>query len=192
MPEQKIENHIIEALSGDVQKTALEFESFLRENEMQFERGSGYWKDKFYWCVNYMGENVGYVLLYSPASAVDSAEPWVVWTDGSGSKWFEDYPIDEKTKETAWKNIDFCGNSSEACGGCMGRTRKIIFGKEFDNVCGITFRFNNPNADAVECLKKIVAIRKHDIEKNHYTSRIIPLDREKWQDYEFPFQCRQL
>ena len=201
MSANKIENHITEALSGDVQKSALDFTAFLQANEMQFERGGGYWKDKFYWCVNYMSESVGYILLYSPASAVDSAEPWVVWTDDSGSKWFEDYPIgwslasqaarpcnlDEKTKEVSWQNIDFCGNSGEACGGCVGRTRKKIFGKEFDNVCGITFRFNNPNADAVECLKKLVAIRKRDIEKNHYASRIISLEREKWQDYEFPF-----
>ena len=57
----------------------------------------------------------------------------------------------------------------------------------FDNVCGITFRFNNPNIDTVECMKELVTMRKRDIEKKYYTDRIIPLDREKWQDYEFPF-----
>jgi len=30
-------------------------------------------------------------------------------------------------------------------------------------------------------------IRKRDIEKSHHASRIVPLDREKWQGYEFPF-----
>jgi ribosomal protein S18 acetylase RimI-like enzyme len=188
MEEQKIQHYITETMSGEAQKNAMDFANFLQAEDMRFERGGRYWEDKLYWCINYMGENVGYVLLYSPISAVDSAEPWVVWTDDSGSNWFADYPLDEQVKVIAWKNIDICGNTGEICGGCMGRTHKKIFGKEFDNVCGITFRFNNPNGDAVECLKKLVKIRKRDIEKNHYASRIVSLDREKWQGYELPFR----
>jgi len=187
MPELRIENDINDALDGAAQKNALEFVAFLRANNMQFIRGSGYWKEKLYWCVNYMSESVCYILLYSSESAVDSTEPWVVWSDDSGSQWFEDCSLDERSKETAWGHIDFCGNTGEACGGCKGRLRKTVFGKDFDNVCGNTFRFDNPDANAVECMIKLVAIRKRDIEKRHYADRIIPLDREKWQDYQFPF-----
>jgi len=182
-----IENDIRDALAGDARKNALAFIAFLHNNKMQFERGGGYWKGKLYWCFSYMGESVCYILLLSSTSTVDSTEPWVVWTDDSSSKWFEDYPLDDQSKKTAWDNIDFCGNNGEACGGCTGRTRKAIFGKDFNNVCGTTFRFNNPNEDAVKCMMKLVTIRKRDIEKRHYTDRIIPLDREKWQRYEFPF-----
>jgi len=165
MSEQKVENHITEVLSDDMQKSALDFIAHLKANEMQFERGAHYWENKLYWCVNYKGESVCYILFFSPASIVDSTDPWVVWADDSGSKWYENYSIGEKTKETAWKNIDICENTDEICGGCMGKTRKTIFGKEFDNVCGITFRFDNPDTDAVECMKKLVSIRRYDIDK---------------------------
>jgi hypothetical protein len=133
---------------------------------MQFERGGGYWKDKLYWCVNYKGESVCYILIYSTASAEDSKEPWVVWSDDSGSDWFANSQLDEQSKEFAWGNVDICGNTVVACGGCMGRKRKQIFGKEFDTVCGITFRFNNPNAEAVECLMKLAELRKADVDKD--------------------------
>jgi hypothetical protein len=69
--------------------------------------------------------------------------------------------LDEQTKKIAWKNIDFC-LSGGCCNDNMGK-RKVIFGKEFDNVCIAILRFNNPNAEAVECLKKMVEIRKTDI-----------------------------
>jgi ribosomal protein S18 acetylase RimI-like enzyme len=83
--------------------------------------------------------------------------------------------------------VDICGNAGVACGECIGRTRKMIFGKYFENVCGTTFRFNYPNADTLECMKKLVAIRKCSIEKNYYTNRIIPLDRDKWQGHKLAF-----
>ena len=48
MPEQQIENFIADVLSGDAKKNALEFASYLRASEMQFERGIGYWEGKLY------------------------------------------------------------------------------------------------------------------------------------------------
>jgi hypothetical protein len=84
MSEHKIENYITDTLSGDVQKNALEFVAFLQANEMQFERSGGYWEGKFYWCVNYKGKSVCFILIYSPTSEMDSKEPWVVWSDDSG------------------------------------------------------------------------------------------------------------
>jgi len=162
----KIEDIILESLTGDAQKNALSFITYLSACDMQFEKDGGYWSDKLYWCITYKGESVCYILIFSQASSVDSTDPWVVWTDDSGSKCFADYPLDDITKNIAWKNIDFCGNVNGDCGGCAGRIRKIIFGKEFDNVCGTTFRFSNPNTDAVDCAKKLIEIRKKDIEKS--------------------------
>jgi len=166
----RIESAINERLIGDVQKRALDFVSYLRDNDMQFDREvGGYWDGKFYYTVSYNGEFVCFILIYSPASAVDSTEPWVVWTDDSGSKWFEDYPLGEDLKEIAWKNVGVCGNETEtACGGCpsIGGQPKTIFGKVFNNTCGTTFCFKNPSCMELECLKKLMQIRKNDILKN--------------------------
>jgi hypothetical protein len=48
-----------------------------------------------------------------------------------------------------------CGNP--------GGSSKTLFGKEFDNVCITTFRFDNPNADEAKCVKKLAEIRIKDI-----------------------------
>ena len=83
----RIESAINERLIGDVQKRALDFVSYLRDNEMQFERE-------------------------------------------------------------------------------VGGQPKTIFGKVFNNTCGTTFCFKNPSCMELECLKKLMQIRKNDILKN--------------------------
>jgi hypothetical protein len=159
MPERSIEIYIEEILSGDARKNALDFFAYLKANEMQFERGKGYWEDKFYWVIKYNGESVCYILINNH----ENTEPWIIWSDDSDSNWYAEAPLDEHMKEIAWRNVDICGN----CGGCdkPGGRRKTVFGKDFENVCITTMRFDNPDAEAVECMKRLVEIRKNDILK---------------------------
>ena len=179
MCESKIESIIRETLTDDAQKNALDFVEYLRANDMIFERGKGYWVDKHYWMIKYKNEYVCFVLVGGDEGKEKS---WTIWSDDSGSMWFEDYQLDEHIKEIVHANIDFCGY----CGSCGGGTRKKIFGKTFD-VCRTTFRFDNPNSEAVECVKKLMDIRINSIAKNTYINRIVPLDREKWQGYRLDF-----
>ena len=39
----------------------------------------------------------------------------------------------------------------------------MIFGKEFDDVCGCTFRIDNPKQEDLSFLKKMVEIRVKEI-----------------------------
>jgi hypothetical protein len=163
MPEQRIENSIDEVLIGDAKKNALEFIAYLRAGEMLFERGKGYWEDKLYWMIKYNGEYVCF-LLFNGTEDKTEPEGFIIWTDDSDSNWFVDFPLDEHIREIAWKNVDVCAN----CGSCKnpGGTRKTIFGKEFYNVCITTMKFINPDVETLECVKKMVEIRKNDILKN--------------------------
>jgi hypothetical protein len=161
MPEQKIENFIDEVLTRETQKNALELVAYLRASEMLFERVKGYWENQLYWIIKYKDESVCFILI-NGFGTEEKFAPWTIWSDDSGSNWFEDFSLDEHIKEIAWKNVDICGN----CGSCDGGTHKSIFGKEFNNVCGTTMRFINPDFEAVECVKKMVEIRKNDILKN--------------------------
>jgi len=159
MPEQGIEYFISKTLMGETQKNALSFTAYLKANVLLFERClNGFWEDKLYWVVKYKDETVCQIFVngYEEGN-------WVVWSDDSGTNPFSNSLLDEQTKEVAWKNVGHCGG-----GGCCRDvgTRKVIFGKEFDNVCLAILRFDNPNADAVECMKKIVEIRKNDILEN--------------------------
>ena len=158
MNERRIEDFIVEVLSYDARKNALDFVAYLRAGDMQFERSTtSYWADKLYWYVKYQDEFVGFILVNGYGLVGDETEPegWIFWSDDYNSDLFANYPLDEHTKEIAWNHVDF-----GTCGG--GLTRKL-FGKEFSPVCGTNFRFNNPNPEILECVKKLVEIRKNDI-----------------------------
>jgi hypothetical protein len=92
-------------------------------------------------------------------------EGWVVWSDDSDSNWYADAPMDEHMRKIVWKNVDICGNCNP-CSSCAGGSRKTVFGKEFEHVCRTTMRFDNPDAETVECMKRLVELRKNNILKN--------------------------
>lgn len=164
MPEQTIETHINDALTGDTQKLALDFVAFLKAQEMQFERGTGYWADKRYWMISYKAEYVCFISVngFGFVRHQDEPEGFYIWSDDSGTDWYANAPLDDHTKEIAFKNVDFCGKCSPESP-CYGGTDKIIFGKEFDKVYRTTFRFDNPNVQVMECVKKLIELRKSDI-----------------------------
>lgn len=165
MSEQEIIKDIGEVLTGDTQKLAHDFVTYLSTLGMQFEKGTGYWADKRYWMVKYNNEYVCFILVngYGSVRHQDEPEGFHIWSDDSGEDWFVNSPLDEYTKEIAWKNVDYCVH----CGGvCEGGTHKTIFGKEFNGVCRTTFRFDNPDVEAMECAKQLVKLRENDILKN--------------------------
>ena len=149
------------ALTGDAQKNALEFAAFMRANEISCIRETqGYWADKIYFACNYKGHSVCYISINEYED-----NTWYVTGDDSGDGWYADPPLDEQTRKIAWKHIDICTDYG-ACGACGSpevATRKKIFGKEFDRVCPVTLKFTNPDADAVECMKKVFAVRTSGI-----------------------------
>ena len=161
MSEQKIENYIIKHLAGDTQKNALEFVAYLRDNEMQFKRDkNGYWADKLYWHIICNNKYVCFILINGY-----EAGHWVIWFEDGDSDCFADFPVDERTKTIALTNVDiFKGD----CGGgqCEG-LRKVIFGKEFESLYRTLMCFNNPDAETVGCMKKLVEISKTAFTKDN-------------------------
>jgi hypothetical protein len=155
-----METTIRTILNGDSQEIALDFATHLRSLKTKFERGGGYWADKNYYVARYNGEAVCFILINGDEI---NGEPlgWVIWSDDSPHNSYANAPLHTQTKEIAWQHVDICGN----CGGCgnPGGSCKMIFGKEFDKVCITTFRFDNPNAEEVECAKKLAEIRIEDI-----------------------------
>lgn len=146
----KIKDSIMNVLSGGTMRNALDFAEYLHENEMITggEHGAVMYKDK--------------VLCYIYLDGSEQAPgPWTVWTEGDYSNEHRDVPMDENMKETAWANVNFCGN----CGGdCSPGKHKTILGKEFDSVCSADMAFNDPNANELECLKKLLEMRKYQLD----------------------------
>jgi len=110
--------------------------------------------------LHYKGECVCYIDTRSESRS------WIVWTEGDYSSEYESFPIDERTKKIAWENVMKCGNCND-CDCSPGKT-KMIFDQEFANICNannvnMAFMFTSPNAETLECVKKLVEMRKHII-----------------------------
>ena len=149
---KKIEDAFNEFLTGGDLKNALDFAEFLNANEMVYD---GEYE------IHYKGELACYI-----DTPNERQKRWRIWTVGDYSNEYEGFPIDERTKEIAWSNVVKCGN----CDGCdhdPGKT-EVIFGKEFTNVCNgtdnLAMRFTNPDAEALECAKKMVGMTKYVID----------------------------
>ena len=150
---KKIDDVFNEVLTGNTLENALDFLDFLSANEIiQAGQHEWYYKGK---CVCYIDTR-------------KESHSWIVWTEGDYSNEHKDFPIDEQTKEIAWANVMICGNCDDV--DCSGKA-KIIFGKEIVNICNadnvhMTFMFTNPDAETLECVKKLVSMRKYII-ANH-------------------------
>lgn len=153
---KQICDYINENLDSDDRATALDFAAYLKEQEMEFIKDNGYWKDKIYYLIKFKNECVCFIAIKDPD---EPNNRWTVWSDDMNSDSLGSYPVDDNLKETAWKHVDTCGS----CSSCGGGRRKIIFGKVFDNVCGCTFRIDNPVSGDLPILKTIIEIRKNEI-----------------------------
>ena len=154
MPEQnkKLEDAFNKFFNGAQLKNALDFEEFCRVNKIVYD---GEYE------MHYKGELTCYI-----DTPTEQQKRWRIWTVGDYSTEYDGFPIDERTKKVAWSNVVKCGN----CDGCdrdPGKT-EVIFGKEFTNVCNgkndLAMRFTNPDAETLECAKKMVEMTKYAID----------------------------
>ena len=147
MATRKIEDMIHAKLSDEVQKNALEFINYLAE-DVSLEDEDWCWKAK------YKGETVFHFRI----GGFQDEPNWLAWSAIAVD--YSDTEIDEQSQKIAWENICTCGNCGSDC--APGR-RAIIFGKEFENCCTSSLMFINPNGDSLECLKKLIDIRKSNL-----------------------------
>jgi len=160
MSEQNINAHaqfeksINKLLTGDTRQNALSFMQHMVSMGMAPEGSAN--DGKF----TYKGKNVCYTHLSGNYSGYPG--PWTIWTEGNYSKEIENIQIDDHMKEIAWANVHNC----DSCGStrCGPDKRKVIFGRAFDNVCHSAMAFTGPDAETVECTKKLMEMRKHAIE----------------------------
>jgi len=135
-------------LNGGTLQNALDFAAFLTANEMVPEWVGNMWK------IRHKGECVCHVWL---DGAAEQPGPWTIWSQGDYAREPEGFHMDERMKEIARANVKICENCPAAC---TPKKRRAIFGKEFDNVCNAVMAFRNPDAEALECVKKVLEMKK--------------------------------
>jgi hypothetical protein len=68
----------------------------------------------------------------------------------------KNYFIAENLAEIVWSNIDEC----VGCAGCSPGYNMNIIGKEYEKICGYNPRFKDPDADTLDCVKKLLECRQ--------------------------------
>ena len=76
MSEQPIEEIISDNLPVAYQGNALDFIRFLRENEMEFIRDNGYWKNKIYYLIKFQNKYMCFIAIKDPD---EKDNFWTVW-----------------------------------------------------------------------------------------------------------------
>lgn len=142
-----MKNIFNDSLSGEALKNALDFAEYLKANEMTVSGSE----------VSYKGKVVCYMHI---DGGKEYPNPWTIWTEGDYSHEHINVLMDEHMKEIAWANVNICGKCGSSC--APGK-RKMIFGKEFDNVCSADMAFHIPNAEILDCIKKLLEMRKYAI-----------------------------
>ncbi|MCL2545864.1 MAG: hypothetical protein FWE06_01550 [Oscillospiraceae bacterium] len=152
-------DYINENFTGDTQKNALIFVQYLASIGMTIEGSINDCK------ATYKGVTVCYFYFGSSSHPAGYPEPWTVWMPDEFAKEIDGFPIDEQMKKIAWANAHNC---DECCprhntdAGCS--RQRIIFNREYDDLCQTPIGFTGPNAEAVECAKKLMEMRKHAID----------------------------
>jgi len=149
----KVEDVLGEVLDGDAQTNALDFVAFLRANKLSPNLAAAN-----SWAVAYKGQRVCFIRTYGSANYHNlKGGSWHICFANSKFANFDDeqYNLDEKLKNLIWDNISHCQNHDYACNPGDPMT---IFGKKFDSVCHQWLFMINPDANAVECAKKIIML----------------------------------
>jgi len=152
----KVENEIRNTLDGENLKHALDFIAFMTKIGMTLEMD-------YHPTFKYMDEWVC-LLVYSKDDINPPMFCICSWPGELDVIENENFPVDETLKDFARTNVKRCIN----CGGCKtsnypGPLLKIVFGKEYDNVCCNAFHFYNPDDEEMKNAKKLMELLKHII-----------------------------
>ena len=140
--ENEVENS---GLSGHMQKHMLSFVVFLKDNGFSVESeddGNG-------WKIIHMDECVGHMNFTNVGIWIDTCD-------------FGNSSADDVLKESTWAHVRRCehvrsGGKKCGCGSQPG-FNKTIFGKQYENLCFAHLEFTNPDAKALENIKKLMLL----------------------------------
>ena len=149
----KIEDVIRNTLSGQALNDTLAFITYLRENKMNpVNTSKNGWKISSKACV------VCYIWLNLDTGTLQ-INPFI--------NEYEPNSLSDDLKEIVWSKKTHgstCGECQVIAGkyNCSYKV-KTVFGKRFEDACARSISFINPNSVEIECIKKLLELRKSTI-----------------------------
>ena len=162
------ENQLKEKLSGNVLTGALELISHLESNNIYPDSDDSNW-------FKYSGEMIFYL---SPGKTLK------IYTSNFDLNYDkDDAQKDELLEKYVHSSINKCAKHK----GCLENPglSRVIFGKDYDNLCRSTLFLTIPPLENLPYIKKIAEMRKHDIDNMPDIKRKLRLDVNETLDYKF-------
>jgi len=154
-----IEELINLKLKGYAHKNVADLITHIREDDDIFTISTCEYNEESTWSGCNISD-LGYIVI----NGTDEIPgPWTFWFNASNLGEHSKSPIDEHVKEFAWNHVSPCGKCIHECNATADT---IILGKKFENTCQSNLIFVNPDAEAIEFMKKLVDIKKVDIVGN--------------------------
>jgi len=143
--EKGLRDEIKKALTGDLQKDALEFLDYLESDELALDS---------------VGEPICSMLIHP----IQNQPYWNLYIGGYPSLVYkterQDLQIDNDLKEFVWSTVKVCAyfkTNGENCGcGQQPGYTLMIFGKKFNNCCQCPIWFGNPDAETAIKIKRLI------------------------------------
>jgi len=170
MPDEKttrptLSDFIEGKLDGSAKQSLLDFIEYCKANKMPIRLSSGY-----LWGVYYKGKRVATIEItvkgVRRGQYTHKDDSWIIGVSyvNFESNEIENLIKNENLSETICANITYCKGCLKGCVGnqSQGITRKIA-GKVFNKVCLSGVGFKNPDVEALDCVKKLMEIRKNHI-----------------------------
>ena len=160
---KEIEDTIRQKLTGESQANALDFVAFLRANDIFLDYNPKESRKKKIWngaVGGVVGNSIGYITINGDKNYPRG--PWVFWFNSCDFEGSE--AADEEFKNAIWAFASPCGRCHDGWETCMGSGKRTILGKEFENQCHSPLMFCNPDAKAVENMKKFLLYLKPEID----------------------------
>ena len=158
MPKSKdskpeVEDIIGDVLSGEALKNASELIAYLRQSKI-----NPLWSAENVWKISYKGYCVCFIRLYGAAHyhCLEAGTWHIVPFIGE----YDVHSLSDEYKEIVWADKTDCPN----CGKCALVISKV-FGKKYNYACEKSIVFTNPDAKSVECVKKLIELRRSDIKQ---------------------------
>ena len=159
----EIEGVINNILSGDTQKNALDFFSFLCKNDISLNYNASETEKNNQTGWNgavggIVGNSIGYLLINGDENIPG---PWTFWfnsCDFEGSD-----STDDEFKNAIWAYASPCAKCNDNWEKCRGSGKRTILGKEFENQCHSPLMFCNPDTKILEHIKKFLLYLKPEI-----------------------------
>jgi len=143
----KVEDVILDLVKEEHRETALDFVGYIRADKM-----APAWASTNSWKVSYKGQCLCYLRTAGTARYHNLDDgSWHINFAVYSDNVYEISVSDEAVK-MIWDNVRYCTN----CSNCIPANHLTINGKEFDKVCHQWLVIKNPDADQLNCIKKLL------------------------------------